>query len=88
MDTVPNPTPSQSGDFSKIPALDLRGIDKEQLMAAMPALTTEQEAAVRMMLANIILGAQQNTTAKQQLALVLSSVTSLARSIGMVLTIA
>lgn len=80
--------PLEPGDYNQLPALDLSGMSNEQLLAAMPQLTEEQEKAVRMALANIVLGSQQNVEARRQLALMLSSLTHVARSIGMVMTLA
>lgn len=79
---------SPLGDYGAVPALNLAGMTPDDILAALPPLTDEQKALWQQQLTAIrqaVLSAQQE---RQQVASVLGSLAAIARSIGLVLTVA
>lgn len=80
--------PPALGDYSQIPSLNLSGMTAEQVLEALPEPTPEQLQAWLQSLNQIRAATMVNTSARLQVASVLASVSAIARSVGLILTVA
>lgn len=76
------------GDYSGVPALNLAGLTAADIEAALPLPSPQQQEAWNAALANINQAVLDNQATRAQVSVILANVAAIARSVGMILTIA
>lgn len=80
--------PPPLGDYNAVPALNLSGMTPDDILAALPPLTPEQQALWQQQLMTIRQAVMSAQNERQQVASVLGSIAAIARSVGLILTVA
>lgn len=81
------PTPPL-GNYDAVPPLNLAGMTPDDILAALPPLTQEQQALWQQQLMTIRQAVMSAQNERQQVASVLGSIAAIARSVGLILTVA
>lgn len=84
-----DPTLPPLGDYDNpLIQLNLSNLTPDDVLAALPQLTSEQQLAWQQALSSIRAGIMTNNDARTQVAMILANIGAVARSVGMILTIA